>query len=117
MPRADDVEREGHELIARGHTKLAEAARLRASEPANATARPSWIPASDSPLGRRRTLALARAGQIESSKIGRAVFVRTASLAGFLDEHRRASPDTTLEGDDDLFGEHGARPVRRRSAA
>jgi hypothetical protein len=102
VSRADELEAEGHELIARGHACFAQVARLRTSEGPAKTERPSWIPVAESPLGKRRTLALARCGAIESSKVGRKVLVRSASLAGYLDEHRRGS----VEGADDenLFG-------------
>lgn len=95
------IEAEGHALIARGHAKLAEAARLRAATPQAEGERASWIPVAESPLGKRRTLALARSGAVESSKVGRKVLVRRASLAGFLNEHRR----TPIEDEEeDLFG-------------
>jgi hypothetical protein len=70
-----DLERRGHARIAEGHAMLARAAELRAREAGEA-----WVPAAASPLGKRRTLALARRGLIESSKIGRKVMVRASSL-------------------------------------
>jgi hypothetical protein len=64
----------------------------------------SWIPARDSPLGNRLTLAKCRAGEIESAKIGRKVFIRRSSLAGFVERHRRSGSLPSLEEDEDLFG-------------
>lgn len=61
-----------------------------------------WIPAKDSPLGKRRTLALARAGVLESSRPGKCVLIRRASLERYLAEHTRVVP-ATVE-DEDLFG-------------
>ena len=93
------LEAEAHELIARGHAKLAAARRAATAEtPANDSA--EWIPAAASPLGKRKTLALARAGAVESSKVGRTVLIRRASLDAFLTSQRRDAAND----DEDLFG-------------
>lgn len=97
--RCAALESEGHTLIARGHEKLAEAARLRTET--GAVARPSWIPAAESPLGKRKTLALARAGALASSKIGRQVLVRRASLDALIEGGRRGD---VADEEEDLFG-------------
>ena len=48
---------------------------------------PAWIPAAASPLGKRKTLALARAGTIESSKVGRRVLVKRDALDRYIADH------------------------------
>jgi hypothetical protein len=94
---------EGHRLIAEGHARLAEAQRLQLEEPsAERPPTPSWIPARDSPLGNRLTLAKCRSGELESAKIGRKVFVRRSSLSNYLERHRRTPPP--FQDDEDLFG-------------
>jgi hypothetical protein len=94
----------GHRLIAEGHACLAEAQRLQLEErSAERPPTPSWIPARDSPLGNRLTLAKCRSGEIESAKIGRKVFVRRASLADYVERHRRERP-VPRDEDEDLFG-------------
>jgi hypothetical protein len=98
MPAADDpneLERRGHELVARGHELLAQAAALRAR---TATGPNEWVSVAASPIGRRRTLDLARRGIIESAKLGRLVVVRASSLQAFIERQRRHHPD-----DEDLF--------------
>lgn len=108
VSRTQPLDAEGFELIARGFALLAQAARERASSQVIAAgAAPDWIPAARSPLGRRRTLQLARSGALESAKVGRAVLVHRASLARFLDEHRRATDVARADGED-LFGARGA---------
>jgi hypothetical protein len=105
MQPADELEAEGHSLIARGHSKLAEAQRTRASARSADGAPVEWISPEASPLGKRRTLALCRAGALESSKVGRKVLVRKASLDAFLRRHERGV-DMPAE-DEDLFGAAG----------
>jgi hypothetical protein len=95
----DTLEAEGLDHIAKGFTLLATAARQRAERPVNVVG-PEWIDPKASPLGKRRTLALARAGVVESTKIGRKVLVGRASLDRYLDEHRRGVPAAS----EDLFG-------------
>lgn len=96
------LEAEGLALLARGYGKLAEAAEARLAS-SDADAGPEWIAPSESPLGKRQTLELARAGELESSKVGRKVLVRRASLDRYLDAHRREGPANDGE-DEDLFG-------------
>jgi hypothetical protein len=93
-----------YELIAEGFRLLAAAARRNEQAPANDV---EWIDPKTSPLGKRQTLALARAGVVASTKIGRRVLVGRASLASFLDAHRR---DAALRAPDeeDLFAEREA---------
>lgn len=105
---AIDLERRGHARIAEGHAMLAKAAELRAGE-----SRDTWIPVAVSPLGKRRTLALARQGLIESAKVGRKVVVRASSLDAFIEARRRAEP---ANDDEDLFGA-ATRPARTTRAA
>ena len=105
---AIDLERRGHARIAEGHAMLAKAAELRASE-----SRDTWIPVVASPLGKRRTLALARQGLIESAKVGRKVVVRASSLDAFIEARRRAEP---ANGDEDLFGPATREPRPTRVA-
>lgn len=107
---AIDLERRGHARIAEGHAMLAKAAELRAGE-----SRDRWIPVAMSPLGKRRTLALARQGLIESAKIGRKVVVRASSLDAFIEARRRTA---AADGDEDLFGASvpPARPTRATRA-
>jgi excisionase family DNA binding protein len=76
---------------------------MRAAETANDERSESWIPATASPLGRRKTLALARCGAVESCKVGRRVLIRRASLDAFLERARRGEQSDTVD-DEDLFG-------------
>jgi hypothetical protein len=95
----------GHRLIAEGHACLAEAQQLQLQAPsAERPPTPSWIPARESPLGNRLTLAKCRSGEIESAKIGRKVFVRRSSLAVYVERHCRTVRPTRLDEDEDLFG-------------
>lgn len=102
----DALDAEGHALVAKGHAVIAEAARLRAlAGSSGPSATPGdWIPAAASPLGKRRTLALARAGALESTKIGRAILIGRASLARYLDAHRRGQVAGASDEGEDLFG-------------
>ncbi len=102
----DVVEAEGHEHLARGHELIAKARRLRAT-PAASTPALEWVSPDASPLGKRRTLALARAGALESTKIGRKVLVRKTSLDAFLARHERGA--VAPEQNEDLFGQEAAR--------
>jgi excisionase family DNA binding protein len=92
----NELERRGHEAIAQGHALLARAAQLRARNNGSS----EWIAVDASPLGRRRTLLLARQGRLEAAKVGRQVLIRASSLAAFIEANRRAPP----EEDEDLFG-------------
>lgn len=100
--RAAELEVEADELMAKGYALRAEAGRLRASAPAPIAPAAEWIPADASPLGKRRTLDLCRSGALESSKIGRKVLVRRASLEAFLRRHERGV-EPAADGED-LFG-------------
>lgn len=100
MSRVDEAR--AHEIIAEGHRKLAEALRSGGDERArveHATAS-DWVDPKDSPLGKRRTMALARAGQIDSCKIGRRVLICRLSLEALLERGRRGE----ASHDEDLFG-------------
>jgi hypothetical protein len=99
--RITALEAEGHELISRGHARLAEAAKLRADAAPPPANRQSWIPAAESPLGKRKTLALHRARAVESTKVGRSVLIRRASLEQYLNEHRHDGAEA--RDDEDLF--------------
>ena len=99
VSRADELEAEGHDHLAKGHALLALARRART--PASAANDNEWITPLDSPLGKRRTLAVCRSGALESSKIGRKILVRRASLEAYLERHRR---DAAPADDEDLFG-------------
>lgn len=90
----NELERRGHALVAEGHALLARAAELRARSIAD-----EWMPVARSPLGKRRTLDLARRGLIENAKVGRKILVRASSLRAFIEEHERHVRD-----DEDLFG-------------
>lgn len=99
MQHADALEAEGHDFIAKGHARLAEAQRLRAVGGKNDVGS-EWVDPVASPLGKRRTLALCRAGALESSKVGKKILVLKASLDAFLARHKRsAEPDG-----ENLFG-------------
>lgn len=91
---ASELERRGHALVAEGHQLLARAAELRARAPSE-----EWVPVASSPIGKRRTLDLAREGTIESAKVGRLVVIRASSLNAYIDQHRRR-----FEDEEDLFG-------------
>jgi hypothetical protein len=98
-PTAAELEAEGHRLLAEGHAKLAEAVALRAST-ALVTKPTSWIPPG-SVYPKRHELALARAGAVESSKVGRRVLIRRRSLEAYVASHRR---DVVGSETEDLFG-------------
>lgn len=99
MPRsADDLEAAGHDKLAEGHALLAKARRARAVAPSTSS---EWVSPAESPLGKRTTLALCRAGALESSKIGRKVLVRRSSLESYLARHERG---VELSAGEDLFG-------------
>lgn len=103
---ARELERLGHVRIAEGHAMLAKAAALRADESSGGD---EWLPVAASPLGKRRTLALAREGAIESAKVGRKVVIRASSLRAFLERHGRERPAN--DDEEDLFGA-ATRPAR-----
>ena len=98
-----DLEAEGLALLAEGFARLAKAARARTSK-ADGPSAVDWIPAAASPLGRKRTLALARSGELESSKVGRKVLISRASLEALLEAGRRGEPVANANDDEDLFG-------------
>ena len=102
MNRAAELEVEADELMARGYALRAEAGRLRARASEATTPAADWIAPDASPLGKRRTLALCRSGALESSKVGRKVLVRRASLDAFLRRHERGV-ELAADGED-LFG-------------
>ncbi len=93
---ADELEAAAHDKIAEGHALLAQARRARV---ALASAQNDWLAPGTSPLGKRRELSLARAGAIESSKVGKKVLIKRASLAAYLESHARG-----VEPEEDLFG-------------
>ena len=102
---AAELTAEAHALLAKGHALLAEAARLDSQAPAaNDNTKPSWIPSAQCPTGNRDGLRLARTGAVESAKVGRKVLLRRASLAAYLQRHRRDADAPPPVGDEDLFG-------------
>jgi hypothetical protein len=104
--RVAELTAKGHRLIAEGHACLAVAQRLQLDESgAERAPTPSWIPARDSPLGNRLTLAKCRSGELESAKIGQKIFVRRSSLSNYLEKHRRSgAPPPSNHEEEDLFG-------------
>jgi hypothetical protein len=109
-----ELERLGHVRIAEGHAMLAQAAALRVGAD---SAGGDWIPVTTSPLGKRRTLELARAGAIESAKIGRKIVVRASSLLAFIETHARGlavANDHADDDEEDLLGGPTPRPCARR---
>src|SRR5262249_49928192 len=79
----------GYDLLAQGFAVLAAAARQKEGQGATPNEGPDWIDPKASPLGKRRTLALARSGEVESTKMGRRVLIRRRPLEEYLDAHRR----------------------------
>jgi hypothetical protein len=62
----------------------------------NDASEPEYYHQNNSPLGRRRHLALVRRGVLKGRKVGRRVLVSRDDLRAFLEEHPRAaglSPD------------------------
>lgn len=49
---------------------------------------PAYYSQHDSPLGRRRHLALVRSGQLEGKKVGRLVLVPRKLVHAFIESHR-----------------------------
>ena len=67
--------------LERGMTLILEGLkRLRTSE--------DWVDQYNSPLGKRRHLALVRSGQLEGHKVERLVLVRRGDLDAFIKRHR-----------------------------
>jgi hypothetical protein len=96
--RATSARAEAFRLIASGFALLA---RAEGSAPGPANDAGEWLDPAVSPLGKRRTLELWRAGTLDGAKIGKKVLIKRASLDAFIERHRRTSEDAE---DDDLFG-------------
>jgi hypothetical protein len=93
MPAQDNLtceqlELEGHELIARGHARLADAARKRAQL---TTAAGDWIRVDALPIPRRSALAACRAGDLRAVKRGRVWLTTRADADAFLARQPPAS--------------------------
>ena len=60
-----------------------------------------WVDQSSSPLGRKKHLALARAGTLKATREGRRVLVRRADIDAYLEKRRGVTvePEGDLERD------------------
>lgn len=96
---ASALEAAGTDLIKRGAELLEAARRMRSTAPPANDNATEWLPVAASPLGKRKTLALARSGALESTKVGRKILVRRSSLETFLAAHRR-NADVADDGED-----------------
>jgi hypothetical protein len=92
--RPDVLEAEAHELMARAHAKLAEAARLRARSFAATSS--DWIDATSLPLPRKTVLRACRAGELRASKRGRRWLCTRADADAYL---ASATPKPTHAND------------------
>lgn len=92
---ADEIELEGHELIARGHARLAEAARVRARAASTSV---DWIRVDALPVPRRSALAACRSGALRAIKKGRVWITTRADADAFLS---RVAPAIATNDEDD----------------
>jgi len=105
---ASELELEGHELIARGHARLAEAARARTTKSESTG---EWIRVDSLPIPKRSALMAARSGALRAVKRGRAWLTTPSDAAAFLSA---AAPTVAAanEGDDDVRRALGLVPRR-----
>ena len=94
---ASELELEGHELIARGHARLAEAARARTTKSESTG---EWIRVDSLPIPKRSALLAARSGALRAVKSGRVWLTTPADAAAFLSSTTPAGPAN--DGDDDV---------------
>jgi hypothetical protein len=107
---ADQLEAEGHDLIARGHTRLAEAAKTRAK---TTSAAGDWIRVDSLPGSKRAALAAARGGQLRAVKRGRLWITTRADAAAWL-ANAKSAQAANDDCDDDLRASLGL--ARRRAS-
>ena len=106
---ASELELEGHELIARGHARLAEAARARTTKSESTE---EWIRVDSLPIPKRSALLAARSGALRAVKSGRVWLTTPADAAAFLSSSTPAGPANDGDGDDDVRRALGLVPRR-----
>jgi len=95
-----DLETEGHDLIARGHARLAEAARLRAFR--SVDTRVDWIRVDSLPIPKRSAFVAARSGELRAVKRGRVWLTRRADADDFLKKSSARDAANDAEAEDDV---------------
>ncbi len=107
----EDLEAEGHADLARGHAKLAEAARLRRARAPVAPAE-DWIPIAKLPLAKKSARAIVRSKAVESKEVRGRLYVLRSSFDSFM----RTSETTSKPASDDdaLRAELGLQSGGRR---
>jgi len=110
MAKPNRLDADGKEDVLRS---LAEALTpyLRQALAPDGVSEPEYYHQDNSPLGRRRHLALVRRGVIRGRKVGKRVLVARRDMATFLEEH----PDAALSSreEPDLLRDWGLTPRRR----
>jgi len=106
---ASELELEGHELIARGHARLAEAARARTTKSESTG---EWIRVDSLPIPKRSALLAARSGALRAVKSGRVWLTTPADAAAFLSSTTPAGPANDGDGDADVRRALGLVPRR-----
>jgi len=98
MPRDSSevarLEAEAHELIARGHTLLAQAARLRAARSDIQDSGDTLVPLAESGLAVRTRRKLERAGRIPVVKLGREKYTSRSALVALLPANNKDINDS-----------------------
>jgi len=107
-----ELEHEGHELIAQGHTRLAEAARLRALR---SDARADWIRVDSLPIPKRSALIAARTGELRAVKRGRVWLTRRTDADEFMLKSGSHAAANDADMDDDVRAALGLACRRRRA--
>ena len=64
-----------------------------------------WVDQEQSPLGRRRHLALAKSGKLPASKVGRRVLIRRSAIDAYLERKRVLVKSVDNEEDEDREAE------------
>lgn len=106
---ADEIELEGHELIAQGHARLAEAARVRARA---TSAAGDWIRVDSLPIPRRSALAACRTGELRAIKRGRVWLTTRIDADAFLSRQAPPAAANDDDSDDDVRRALGLRTKR-----
>lgn len=73
---------------------------------------PVYYDQTNSPLGRRRHLALAREGALPRRKVGRRVLVECAHVHAHIEAHAQEPVSSGDDGDNDVLREWGLRGAR-----
>ncbi len=71
-----------------------------------------WVDQNDSPLGKRRHMALVRSGELKGRKDGRKVLVKRSELDAYIERNAITTAGSTDEADG-VLAEMGLRGVRK----